>query len=50
MAHWNEQPTLFERRACDRFEPLQGLAAGQASPSVIPKSDRIFRLRKAMFP
>ena len=39
MQHRNEQPTLFELTACDDSEPVQGLAAGHASRSVISKSD-----------
>jgi hypothetical protein len=39
MPHQIEQPTLFELNTCDEFEPPLGLAAGEASPSVTPKSD-----------
>jgi hypothetical protein len=41
MPHRNEQPTLFEHTACDDFEPLRGLAAGRALPSLTPKSDTV---------
>jgi hypothetical protein len=34
-----EQSTLFELTACDAFEPVHELTAGDASPSVTPKSD-----------
>jgi hypothetical protein len=39
MPHRNEQPTLFELKACGDFQPLQGLDIRHASPSVISKSD-----------
>ena len=39
MAHWNEQPTLFELTAFDQFEPFRRLRPEDVSPSVTRKSD-----------